>query len=577
MTATMSVLRLIIWLGTLGVLWGGLPLLAGPFVPPADDVVVVRRDRLPLDVERMQELSQQLGSLAQGQGGERASDRRVVAQLVALALVLHPDNREVRNFVDQYGKGEQQAKGDPKKLAEARARVWETQQWLASPTAGADGNTLANCLGDVMMVVDPKHPRALELRPAGEKGAWSNWVKPPADFLMPSSVVPDEPTKTTTPPPPPPAIQLAQATVTTVMRTAGEKPGADTVMRVVPIVMTAKPQAAAPGGRTPAPTPPFSCAWDWEESKLTAENFETLCKRVREPLVAARGPLPAGVGLRFSYDNKRNKIIEKDRSAITGALAVLMNAAVSGTEPQAIVIGEIDNTGAFRLPPRFWERLRALADGPGGRLVIPAEAATVLPSLLALEESGFFCKYEVLLATNLQELIARCAKTPQGDLADISTQFDSVRTKLGNQSVPEYVANRFVRQRLDMIAQAAPFHGSARMLVMQGSGKRPTTLPRTILAAELLLATRPLASLAAADPNNLKPGPLSPTLETCKKNFTRLARYAENRDRDLLDLTNDLTVALRTYSRKNEQSEFNLFKAAYDKATAMLHLASDNP
>lgn len=587
-----------IWLGILAPLGGILPLPAGPFVPPDEGAVVFRRDRLPLDVDLMRELSQHLASLAMGQGGTHAADRRTVAQMIALALAIQPENSELRNFATAFGKGQQQAQGDPKQFAQARVRAWEILGWLESPEAGADGHALAACLGDVMTAVDPKHPRAAAWKQSGEQGEWRNWVKPVAEFDEPSVTVNDpaliptaQPTDKAKPAEP---IQLAKATLTTVLWTAGDKTSGGSAMRPMPITMAAKPvelptSPYSPGkppgkspGKPPGKPPDFSCQWNGGQTAGDEGSFKTLCWRVKETIELGHDPFPSGINLAFSPVNRLTYLFDQDRSAISGTLAVLMKSAVRGVEPQATVIGEIGKDGSFQLPSRFWERLRALADGPGGRLVLPSEAATYLPSILALDNPEFFMKYEVLLAASLDELSARSAKTPAAELADVTARFSEITSKIGSQAVPEYVANRFIRQRLDELARAAPFHASARMLAVQGAAKRPTTLPRAILANELLMAVRPMAWIPKEPLEDLVPDTLINTFDTCKTRVARLERCAQTQDRDLLDLTNNLVVTIRTLSRalrnktdasggfSNHSSDFDIFNKSYEKSTETL-------
>jgi hypothetical protein len=595
----MRMRRLTIWLGMLCLLWGGGPLLAAPFVPPAEGVVAFRRDRLPLDVDALQELSQQLAEMAKGQGGKTAANRRTVAQLVALALAAQPSNGEARKFSEQFAKGEQQATGDPKKLAVTCTRIWHTLAWLESPAAGADGQALAACLGDVMAAADPKHPRALELQKKGEHGAWANWVKPLEAFQDPAPVAIQPPVEPSDEPPDdkpesgPATIRLPKATVSTVVVTTLPKAGGNSAMRPLPILIEAKLRESTDKDRADKP---FFCFWNVEKPELIAgkpdpdaEIFKTLSIGVKGAIEAEHGPLPIGWQAAFAPDGSLSYAFDRDRSALSGALAVLLNAAVTGTDPQATVIGEIQPDGTFQLPPRFWERLRALANGAGGRLVLPVESATFLPAILAFEEPGFFLKYEVLLAANLKELTERAAKTPTGALAEASSRFAAIAGAVGSQAVPPYVANRSVRQRLEEIAQTAPFHASARMLVVQAAGKRPVTLPSSLLATELLMALQPLASIPKEQADRLDAETLMGAHDTCKKGVARLERYAARSDRKMLDLANDLVIAGRTLSRAvrtkvdangskvSHEREFSDFKQSYERITGLLKIAVGNP
>jgi hypothetical protein len=545
---------------------GSVDATSGPFVAPANVPVPFRRDRLPLDADTMTFLSEQLSQLANAQGGASSEKRRTVAQLLALALAVQPANQEARRILDKFSDNKQKAWGEQSQLAAASAEVWKIHGWLETPAAGVAGHALAACLGDVMAHVDPRHPRADDLRKAGEQGAWSGWVQPLAAFHKPEEVAVvkiDPPDKRMVPlpmptPKPDGPILLATAVVNTPLWTY-DSATKSTVLRSVPIRMQAKLKDGH------AKTDPLSCFVESTES--TSHSNTYVAKFSATNLIKAleheRGKVPAGVAVGLVCGVNADYLIERNRNAISGAAAVLTNAAIAGCEPSATIIGEIEADGSFKLPPRFWEKLRALSDGPGGRLVLPMEADSYLLSVLAIEDPEFFFKYEVLLASNLKELIARSAKTPEPELAQVSAKYLEIRSKLGSQPAAAYAANRFVRQRLDDIAKGSSFHASARMLAIQGGGNRPSLLPRNLLACELRKAIKPMEWIPRYPVNGTydsvskttKYPPLpniknhNDSYEACNKELNRLGRYVEMRDRDILVQCRDLINTIRILSR----------------------------
>ena len=162
-------------LGIFAALLAASPLQAGSFAVPAEAPLVFRRDRLSLDADTMLALSNHLCVLAQAQGGETPADRRVCAQMLALALALQPGYADARRLLETFAKSEPKPKSDTKQLEAARSHAWQLLDWLA--TAGADSQALAACLSDVLVVAEPKHPGAEARRKQGEQGAWSGWVE----------------------------------------------------------------------------------------------------------------------------------------------------------------------------------------------------------------------------------------------------------------------------------------------------------------------------------------------------------------------------------------------------------------
>lgn len=543
-------------------------LQAGPFAPPAEDVVVFRRDRLPIDAEMMSELSGHLLTLAKAQGGARVGDRRAVAQMLALAAALKPGDDAVAAFLKHFAKDDgQKAEAIPSRtMADARTRTWQIRSWLDASGGGDDARKLAACLGDVLASADPDDPRAAKLTANGEQGVWADWVKPLEAFQANRELAHQDQRSPLSPTPPAatdpssvaaksaPAVKLAAATISTVLRA---QPNAGAPLRPLPLTLKVTAQAAQPASSDAPqkPRPGITCKWgvpaaNEEAASAEESHFQRLCQPACEAVAGLLGPLPDGARLTFRPENKIIYRFENNSTGLSAPLAVLVHAVFSGLEPQGVVLGEIDKNGAFKLPADFWVRLRALSgSGGSGRLVLPAEAIDYLPAVLTLDDPGFFLDYEVLLAANLKELVERCALKPSGQLADVSARFVEIRDKRGTQPVSPYVANRFVRPRLDEIASAAPYHASARMLVIQASGKRSTRLPAPILASELLLITNTATGILASEPEKLNPDALTKLSDSRRDTLRNLERAVETRDRLLVDEATSVIVALRTLAR----------------------------
>ncbi len=534
---------------------GTLMAEGGPFVPPAEGPVPFRRDKVPLDPDTMSALSGQLVTLVGGVDLEGAEGRRASAQLLALALALDPANKDARETLEVLEEGDLPTFGDERNVERAKARVWTTLSWLEDPESGKDGHSLGACLGDVMIMVDPDHPRAKVLAAKGERGSWSGWVAGLRDFDDKAIVknvdpeedemdVRDEDSDEVDEPGSGSSIRLEAATVQTPLWNY-DKVTDKTSLRVVPVTMAATMREVDPDDEDDQPRP-FGIRLENTEE---AEFLSGMNEAILGALEKIHGPLPKNGRVRLTVGKDSDYLVRRNRQAISAAAAVLADAALSGIAPNATVIGIVDEKGGFKLPPRFWEKLRALSNGPGGRLVLPAQAAEYLPSLLALEQSDFFFKYEVLLASNLKELIQRSSGSATGEVADVSVKFAEIRSRLGAQTVPLYVSNSFVRQRLAAIAQEAPHHFSARMLAIQGAGERPTILPRNILAAELRTAIEAMAWIAHHQGDRIDSDDLDRTYGVTRADVDALERYVDLRDRDFHEKVRALTISVRTLAR----------------------------
>lgn len=562
-----------------------MTLVAGDFAPPAEGPVAFRRDQLPLDADTMASLSRQLVTLAQGLDPQTAVNRRAAAQMLALSTALDPGNVRAREMISEFQEGRQAQETDTEQIGKSRGRVWRDLAWLESPEAGNQGQALAACLADVLVISDPGHSRAASLLAAGERGAWQGWIPDLAAYEAATAVeatTPGEPVTEGTADASP-GILLKKAKVSTVLwKQVTKSDQLKWELGPSALQMSAETRGS-PDDEGPRP---FSISIN-----LSSEDgsYRGLTETVLTLLKRRYGPLPSGYRVRISSPGMATGSTPPRSQSISAAAAVLASAAFSGIEPDATILGVVDETGAFKLPSGFWSQLQSLGPGNGGRLILPAAAAEYLPSMLALERLRLFFDYEVLLAADFPELVRLSAKEPDEEIAAVMGNFREIREKANLQAIGQYVANNFVRKRLMEIAQEAPFHASAKMLAIQGAGNRPAFLPRTILAAELLHAIEPLASLVRADGleiDFLLLNRINTTGEACKIQVDRLTRFTDNDGRVLLGRVQEMVNNIRNLDRATrtrrdyyDDSQTGLYGAhaalreAYQSVTADLAAA----
>ena len=516
-------------------------LCAGDFAVPQTGPVAFRRDRVPLSALAMAGLSRDLEILARGLAGQTAEERQAAARMLALATVLDPANARARELLAAYQNGRHKRHAEPSRIETCHARIWQIIGWLEIPDAGADGNALANCLKDVMSVSDPKHPQAAGLRKAGAQGAWAGWVPgirayggqenplKRADELFGATDVLGGNGNTL----------LENARVFTMLWTP-EKNDDPTAWVLGPGSLRMEAQAGQER---------FSITIDTGD----ADNPLAPLARSLETLMHAwHNPLPEGLHIRI-YSRTIDLTPDSGKlQPISAAAAVLASAAITGREPEAIVIGEIDESGTLSLPPDFWDQIMALGPGKGRRLVLPAAAATWLPSLLALEKPGFFLDYEVLLADGFRDLLDLTAKEPEAEVAAACAKFREIRERAATQEIGAYLANRFVLERLEELARDVPCHASAEMLLSQAGGRQSAQVTRAVLAAELRRALEPMAWIAATDghePSDAELKKLGETHQLCQAGVESIERLAAKTDLDLLERTRAVVTTSRNPDR----------------------------
>jgi hypothetical protein len=524
--------------------------LAGGFAPPAEGPVAFRRDGVPLDSDAMVTLSKQLDTLARSLNTGTPAMRRGAAQMIALALALDPANQKARDLLTEYQEERHTPLEDAERLEKSRARVWQLIAWLETDEAGAQGQALAACLKDIIIISDPQHPKASALREAGEKGAWSGWV-PDVSAYDKQLVARNEepiPSGPTQPAGGSASNTLESARVHTMLwQKIGNADDGKWEMASLPLEMSA---SKSQGDGEDAHSFSLKIGPGGEGDQL-----ERIRSNIRRLLISKHGEQTRGMRISIGSTQLEKSLESHKLHSISAATAVLASSALTGREPDAIILGLVDADGVYKTPTGLWDQLQALGKGSGRRLILPAEAATILPSMLALEKPGFFMDYEVLLASDFKQLLDLSAKSPEGALASSITKFREIRERVGTQDLRLYIANTFVKQRLMAVLQETPAHFSSKMLLTQAAGSRPTLVARTVLASEIRRALEPMKWLARHNDDgdhwlgSAEISKLGQTYDACRSKVDALERYADKADRPLIERARELTTAIRNVER----------------------------
>ena len=518
-------------------------LCVGEFVAPAEGPLAFRRDQVPLDVARMERLSQGISVLAARYTMKTAAERRGVAQMLALAKALDPANQNPRSLMEDAVNGRPLAEGgvEAGQVERYREEIWQSIDWLETTEAQGQGQALVACLKDVLVFSDPKDLRAVAFRDAGEQGAWAGWIPPLAAYEVKETPIPEQVVAAESAAPP-----LATATLGAVRWSEDSDADKDRWMLKKGLIkMSAVKEDPDFVGPRPFHLLIGSSAMASKTKRMAAQISLLLKKRDTD--------LPHGIQVTLDAKGLSKAMFFRDPQSISGALSVLASAAATGRElGDAVVIGEVDAEGAFTLPTDFWKQLQSLGPGNGERLVLPMAAAEYLPSMLALERQPFFMDYEVVLAADFAQVLDLTAKTLDAGLAHGSEQFQEIRGKGTSQPLGQFLANLMVRRRLADILQEIPNHYSAKMLGIQGAGNRPTIIAKMVLEAELRLAIEPMEWMlkdSAEDFESEQIEQLGVIYESCRTRVDGLVRYSDKADRELISKVQELVSGIRALER----------------------------
>lgn len=557
--------------------FGAMPCV-GEFVPPAEIAPPFRRDRIPLEATVMQDLASRMVAMADALDPDTAAERRGAAQMLALARALDPANLEVPRLLQAFRDGTHRpAAGAAKPDFAALERHID---WLASEPAGADAAKLAACLRDVLVVAAPGHPRAGEWKADGGSRWWAGWVPVEGAYLNEKSGsdaaddqgMEDEPSVAEDPSDEgngddeasegeaPRLLESASVQTVMLVRVPRSEP-----TRWAPGVAAVEMEARKAGNSSGE-----SGAFELQVGPRHAESrFRTPQQTVLELLKSRHGALPAGWRVEIAgeaIDELPQPNGDRKDKAVTlpsAAFAVLADAAVTGAEPDAIVLGEVDGDGTYTSSPKLWEQLRVLMDakpsssGPR-RLVLPDDAKPLLPSVFAYGKPSFFMDYEVVLAADFAELAQRAARQAPEAIAAPLADYAKVRQAAAGKDLRGFVINKQVNQQLLTIAQAVPFHFSARALTLN-----PNQWPRepsaSVVAMDLAKALEPIGRVVYSqnfnhnDPRSLDE--LGVTIHACEesmKTFEVFQRYATGETRALLGLAAESISELSRFEQSVE-------------------------
>lgn len=536
---------------------------AQPFVPPTEANSPFRRDKLPIDVDSMALLSREMERLSQNASLENAAQRRAAAQALALALALDPANSTARSTLSDLAKGKV-SDHDTESLTHAKARIWQFYGWLASPDAGVDGNLLADLIGDTAAALDPENPSAVILRATGERGKWAGWIAPLFAFEEDTSVSTPHPRDIprdaliTEPSAQTARISLNEASVKTVLYVYDKDRDTNGLVHTVVRMEARAEDSSAESVTQESAEEAVETGRDLSLEIPCGDGFERdvqdfIANPIRRALEAVGALMPKGGRITLLAGDGDTYSFRRNTNALSGAGFVLAHAALTGSIPDATVIGVIDSQGQIAPPAYFWYYLNILREGKGGRLVIPAAAEEYLLALLTFEEPDFFLKYEVLTASTPKEFVELTAKASTDKQASISTRFQEICDKAPTNSLGPYLANRFVRQRLLEIYADMPQHLSAKMLAIQGSAERPPrTLSRKILASIIWHAVAPINStlnveIFALDDAGI--AAMEKSHQEARATLDRLDRLTERADTELLTRAKSMTSDLRSLTR----------------------------
>lgn len=539
----------------------GWPLLAsGDFAMPQEVPGRVRRDALTVEEGKMQDMAKALRVIARVRETNGAAERRLAAQCLALAEVLHPEDDGAANDMKTLAKGEKLPRPNGADAEAARELLRREQEWLSSPGAGEMGHVVGDCIGDILAGVFPSDEWSKSWLAEGEKGNWADWVPgveafrekqaPPAEAAAaPTEAAPKEL----------PKLALDHAQMKMLLWKPDPQSGENMVTRtLVEMKMHAH---YLPDGKD---AEPLVVLTDETGTGLPAKG--SFGKGIGALVLKNHPELKPGLRVELRWAMWERQLGWTVKIELEPAMYLLASAAATGNSPTGLaLVGLNADTGALSLPDWYWAQFEFIAEHPVDRLIVSPDAQKILEAFLVYDQPEFFMKNETLIAKDAQELEALSKAKPDGPLADALADFAKMQDESkAATSVRTYLSRRAVQQRLYGILRAAPNHLSARMLITLAENRRPAVLARPVLAAELLQALDPMQKLMGKAQANSASyvDATEAAYDEVKPKVDALRKYAASADEDLFTEAKGVLDDCRDVKRRGVTRDVGIRYAA---------------
>ena len=518
------------------------------FLAPNTTRPLFKRDLLPLETDRIRELSQCLTVLVGRENREiNAAGSRAEAQLLVLALQLDPVNRPARRILRDLEAGRAPRMSSRDELSRKLSQLEEITSWLLLPAAGSEGRLLAHLIVDPLRVLFPDLPLCRLAGPDGEADRWRGTVPPVTAYLR--SQPPQAPPKRTQKAVPEEAPSATEkgphfSPDAFSLRTPLylERPGGQSGQQIVAVQVSPL--------STPQTTSLLRFPGESEKLRLSLENSVRLClRRLWRSLPPNEG---FQVSLAHGSYHKRNGL------ALSGPLALMLHASLckAALRPDLHVLGQVSKDGQLTLPARGWAALKsAFSDErTQGRVLVPATTTVQMRDLLVLEHYDFFTRFEVFAVESLEEALAAGRSESSTELAEASRLFREFQRVAQGKQLGELSSNSHVRSRMENILRLAPNHLSAKMVLLHGSPARPLKLSPLTVAKELEDCLGVLAGpIQAKGISELTPASLLRTRNKCLEAIKALRDHTHPDQAPLLGRFEITAGRLRKLARSIEE------------------------
>ncbi len=524
------------------------------------------KGKLGLDADAMQSLSRSIVGLQGSEEGWTPKVQRRHAKIVALAHFLDPTSELVKKLNSELVKGAKLTSVDERRRIGSSNRVWQNIRWLSSKEAGESSNLLGAYLIDLMIEFDPEHPLAEKHDVDGEFGRWKAVVPPLRDFgggeavadngdqkETPKAPVVDEPAAK---PDHPPAETKRVETAfprhkgPVIIHGIGrlyDSQRKNTYPTVIEFAVEGYGKQDDQGDWEFR----FSPNPDDKANRVLEESKRALFRRYRRS-----GKARVGVKTKFVLSPGTSTT-----EAIELPIVLGLEGMVNNQKPRKdlIAFGSVSDDLKITGANSWWSSVKALRakEGSEGRvLLVPDNIADEFVNIVALNEPEFFIRYECFRVKNLDEAYALTFGDLPAGAAKAMDLFDDLQKVAATKSINTLASNRYVRAKLEEALKASPNFLSAEMLLIQGSGRRPSKISRATLARELRTIIYRVDSALKVGRDKIRDGNRAmKVFDAAREEIDGLERHIDSSDREFYSEGIGVINYLRTIDREIRLSD----------------------
>ena len=529
------------------------------FIPPAEDVLLFRRDALELDANRQQLLANDLITLADRPTAlADSAQRRASAQLLALGSNLAPDSKAPVNVAKGL-----LARGDEDLLSsidyEALLEdISRTILYLLQDPAKKEHFAVAQLILDPLAIVAPELG-IISARPSTEESPrWGRAVAPRAKFVTRRKATPpSDETKA-------PTEEAPSGDESNMLQQPEEAPFPKVAdfndSLQVPLFLSSRYEGDLSEPSPTLATLTFMGKLKKEHGKIhppKGTNSELLLESIATAKASLRGTRKSRIleGIHGSFSIGEKEIRSRSGQILALPMAILEEGLLSERKPldDLIVLGELKKDGTIQAPEMPWQFLRILLTNQSNeprRLLLAPQIKPLLLAILTERNEDFFFRFDVFEVATLEEAFALSFEEAAPEKTqEAIAKFEEIRRVGANKSTSVFVSNAHVLARLDEVEEIEPRLLSASLLKIRGSGTHPQHHSTKQLATILQSALMPLAGTPYRNPRFLKPASLEKIHEECRPGLDATARFVAMSDRKLYDDALDLANRVRTLAR----------------------------